>query len=131
MFPPALTWITSSWHSWGRVFDATNESHATAHLNILRAIVTMPSLAPGVDLSSHSSPGIGRRALHGSVLTSNLPQPNNLLEQYWGLVASGKINYDENQVRVIMQVRLQMLSNCVLYLDELDEYSSDDFKRSS
>lgn len=39
-------------------------------------------------------------------LMSNLPQQVDLLERYRGLVALGRIKYDENQVRVIMQVGL-------------------------
>jgi hypothetical protein len=35
---------------------------------------------------------------------SALPQPVDLLETYRGLVSVGKIKYDEEQVRVIMQV---------------------------
>ncbi|KAI0935183.1 hypothetical protein AcV7_003686 [Taiwanofungus camphoratus] len=34
-----------------------------------------------------------------------LPQPMDLLERYRGLVALGKIKYDEEQIRVVMQLR--------------------------
>jgi hypothetical protein len=36
--------------------------------------------------------------------TSNLPQNTDLLERYRGLVAVGQIEYDEEQVRVVMEV---------------------------
>ena len=36
--------------------------------------------------------------------SSNLPQTIDLLHTYRGLVALGKIKYDEEQVRVVMQV---------------------------
>lgn len=36
---------------------------------------------------------------------AGLPQPSDLLEQYRGLVALGKLKYDPEQVRVIMHVR--------------------------
>lgn len=39
--------------------------------------------------------------------SENLPQPVDLLERYRGLVALGEIDYDEEQVRVVMQVRIQ------------------------
>ncbi|KZP22052.1 hypothetical protein FIBSPDRAFT_739626 [Athelia psychrophila] len=54
-------------------------------------------------MSSHSSLGVGRRTLHDSA--SNLPQSTDLLERYRGLVALGKISFDEDQVRVVMQLR--------------------------
>ncbi|KIJ68128.1 hypothetical protein HYDPIDRAFT_165832 [Hydnomerulius pinastri MD-312] len=37
--------------------------------------------------------------------TSNVPQQTDLLERYRGLVALGKIRYDEEQVRVVMRLR--------------------------
>lgn len=36
--------------------------------------------------------------------STNLPQTIDLLHTYRGLVALGKVKYDEEQVRVIMQV---------------------------
>lgn len=37
--------------------------------------------------------------------SSALPQPTDLLAQYRALVAAGNIEYDEDQVRVVMEVR--------------------------
>ncbi|KAI0314288.1 AFG1-like ATPase-domain-containing protein [Amylostereum chailletii] len=39
------------------------------------------------------------------LLKSGLPQQTDLLEQYRGLVALGRITYDEDQVRAVMQLR--------------------------
>ncbi|KAJ7077260.1 AFG1-like ATPase-domain-containing protein [Mycena belliarum] len=36
---------------------------------------------------------------------STLPQPTDLLERYRGMVAAGQIEYDEDQIRVVMQLR--------------------------
>ncbi|KAJ7497659.1 AFG1-like ATPase-domain-containing protein [Mycena latifolia] len=36
---------------------------------------------------------------------STLPQPTDLLDKYRGMVATGQIQYDKDQVRVIMQLR--------------------------
>ena len=47
--------------------------------------------------SAHYTPG-------PSTVTTNLPQTIDLLHTYRGLVALGKVKYDEEQVRVIMQV---------------------------
>ncbi|KAE9403891.1 hypothetical protein BT96DRAFT_955819 [Gymnopus androsaceus JB14] len=38
-------------------------------------------------------------------ISSNLPQQVDLLERYRSLVALGRVKYDDNQVRVIMQLR--------------------------
>ncbi|TFY80899.1 hypothetical protein EWM64_g3117 [Hericium alpestre] len=49
-----------------------------------------------------------RRGTHTAASSENhsgLPQPTDLLEQYRGLVALGKLQYDEDQIRVIMQLR--------------------------
>ncbi|KAJ7745464.1 AFG1-like ATPase-domain-containing protein [Mycena maculata] len=41
----------------------------------------------------------------GSVRFSTLPQHTDLLEKYRGMVATSQIHFDEDQVRVIMQLR--------------------------
>lgn len=46
---------------------------------------------------------LSTESMHGS--KTGLPQPSDLLEQYRGLVALGKLKYDPEQVRVIMHVR--------------------------
>lgn len=44
-----------------------------------------------------------RRSVHDS--SQRLPQTTDLFQTYHGLIALGKIQYDEEQIRVIMQVR--------------------------
>ncbi|KAJ6521929.1 AFG1-like ATPase-domain-containing protein [Mycena vulgaris] len=41
----------------------------------------------------------------GAVTYSTLPQPTDLLDRYRGMVAAGQIQHDEDQIRVIMQLR--------------------------
>jgi hypothetical protein len=43
-------------------------------------------------------------SLHPKRCFSGLPQQTDLLEQYRGLVAAGRLTYDEEQVRVVMEV---------------------------
>ena len=40
---------------------------------------------------------------------SQLPQQTDLLDVYRGLAATGRIKYDEDQVRVVMQVRINAI----------------------
>lgn len=72
-----------------------------------------------------------RRSLHDSTSTSNLPQVLDLLERYRGLVALGQINYDEEQVRVVMQVRFFHISRHILGTYTVDVTSFEDCRRNS
>ncbi|KAF9264129.1 hypothetical protein L218DRAFT_863713 [Marasmius fiardii PR-910] len=59
-------------------------------------------------LHARSIPTSGSRGIHVTqslAVNAKLPQNVDLLERYRGLVLLGKIQYDENQVRVIMQLR--------------------------
>ena len=47
---------------------------------------------------------------------SGLPQQIDLLERYRGLVALGRVTYDEEQVRIIVQVRLPLARSVRVYL---------------
>lgn len=47
---------------------------------------------------------LARRGLYISRKFSTLPQTTDLLDRYRALVSLGKIQYDEEQVRVVMKV---------------------------
>lgn len=61
--------------------------------------------SPGILIAKEVYPRIERRYSHfDGTFSSNLPQTVDLLERYRGLVTLGTIKYDEEQVRVVMQV---------------------------
>lgn len=74
----------------------------------LRGISRRQSTAPGsIRYILLCAPG-ANRLLHSNITADDTPQPPqivDLLEQYRGLCALGTIKHDEDQVRVVMQVR--------------------------
>ncbi|KZT22234.1 hypothetical protein NEOLEDRAFT_1072044 [Neolentinus lepideus HHB14362 ss-1] len=79
---------------------------STCQREVYRCIV-------GAGAGSRTTIATGRRRIYTTRTSaesagsnpSNVPQQVDLLDRYRGLVALGKIKYDEEQVRVVMQLR--------------------------
>ncbi|KAF7376475.1 Lactation elevated protein 1 [Mycena sanguinolenta] len=63
------------------------------------------SSGPSAALGSIMSISASRRSFGTGPYSTQLPQQTELLEIYRGMVSAGKIQYDEDQIRVIMQLR--------------------------
>lgn len=80
--------------------------HFRPALTRLHLPFPLAELSPSIRRTTHSSVPVSLSSTQRSTcVVSGLPQQTDLLEQYRGLVALGKLMYDPEQVRVIIHVR--------------------------